>query len=130
MCIGADMWCSENVLYLQDKLPLRLIGVLPFIGQETKWQPEYQHQYHHILDCCYKTILMAPKGSDTRYYLKRNRWMVNHCDVLLAIYSDDTADARSGTRATVRYARNLNRRIIFIDPLSFQVTETEQGTDV
>jgi uncharacterized phage-like protein YoqJ len=129
MRTGADMWCAEAVLYLQDKLPsLKLICVIPFGGQELRWTKEYQHQYRHILDYCNKKIIVTPTIKKGAYinqcYLNRNRFMVDYSQTLLAIYSDNTADARSGTRVTVNYARRCKHRIIYIDPSTFEVTET------
>ena len=45
--------------------------------------------------------------------LKRNRYLVEHSSFLLAVYN---GTRRSGTGATVRYAQQLNREIIMIDP--------------
>jgi uncharacterized phage-like protein YoqJ len=129
MSTGADMWCAEDVLWLQDKFPsLKLICAVPFVGQELKWPKAYQQEYRHILDYCYRKFIIKPvvdKSADiNQYYLNRNKWMVDYSDVLLAVYSDDTATARSGTRATVNYARSQEHRIIYIHPSTFAVTET------
>ena len=51
--------------------------------------------------------------------LKRNRYMVDHSSFLLAVYN---GAARSGTGATVNYARKMGREIIVIDPLTRQIT--------
>ena len=128
MSRGVDMWCAEVVLYLQDKLPsLKLIAVIPFQGQEELWSNDYKREYYHILDNCYKVINITPTIKSSTYlnqcYLNRNRFMVDKSQVLLAVYSDKTADVRSGTRATVNFARRLNRRIIYIHPLSFEISE-------
>ena len=45
--------------------------------------------------------------------MKRNRYLVDHSSILLAVYN---GTRRSGTGATVRYAQQLNREIIMIDP--------------
>lgn len=127
MSRGVDMWCAEAVLYLQDKLPLKLVAVIPFQGQEALWSNDYQHEYFHILDNCYKVINITPIIKSNTYfsqcYLNRNRFMVDKAQALLAVYNDKTTDARSGTRAAVNYALRLQRRIIYIHPSSFAVSE-------
>ena len=45
--------------------------------------------------------------------LKRNRYLVDHSSILLAV---DNGTRRSGTGATVGYTQQLNREIIMIDP--------------
>jgi hypothetical protein len=48
-------------------------------------------------------------------YLERNRDIVDACDTLIAI-PDKPETLRSGTWATVRYARTVGRSIIILDP--------------
>ena len=50
--------------------------------------------------------------------LKRNHYLVDHSGVLLAVYN---GAQRSGTGATVNYARKLGREIIVLDPLTRSV---------
>ena len=53
----------------------------------------------------------APKG-----YLDRNHDIVDAADVLIAAPSGTTEKRRSGTWATVRYARKLGRTICVVLP--------------
>lgn len=48
--------------------------------------------------------------------LVRNRDIVNSCHVLVAAPSSAEEEMRSGTWATIRYARKVNRRIVLITP--------------
>ena len=43
---------------------------------------------------------------------KRNEWMVDHCDILIAVW-DGTS---GGTANCVNYAQSVNKEKIFIDP--------------
>lgn len=47
--------------------------------------------------------------------LKRNHYLVDHSSFLLAV---DNGARRSGTGATVHYARQLGRNIYIIDPIT------------
>ena len=49
-------------------------------------------------------------------YLERNKDMARICDVLIAAPIGNQETRRSGTWATVRYARALNKEIIFAYP--------------
>lgn len=48
--------------------------------------------------------------------LKRNREIANHCDLLLATPKTAGEELRSGTWATIRYARSYQKTIAIIDP--------------
>ncbi len=52
----------------------------------------------------------------------RNRFLVEHAAVLLAVYN---GVRRSGTGATVNYARKMDREIIVIDPITQHITHGE-----
>lgn len=58
-------------------------------------------------------------GCDVEYIpeppLVRNKKIVDDCDILIALPIDpDVEEARSGTWATIRYARKSNKQIIII----------------
>lgn len=47
-------------------------------------------------------------------YLARNRDIVDSTDMLIALPKTTIEQIRSGTWATIRYARNVNKRIIIL----------------
>ncbi|KKN36934.1 hypothetical protein LCGC14_0768570 [marine sediment metagenome] len=51
-----------------------------------------------------------------RPYLQRNRDMAAACDVMLAAPKQEGEVVRSGTWATVRYARQLSKQVIIFNP--------------
>ena len=56
-------------------------------------------------------IVLPPKG-----YLIRNREIVDSCDMLIATPKEMREQKRSGTWATIRYAKQINRIILIIFP--------------
>jgi hypothetical protein len=56
-------------------------------------------------------------------YLKRNRDIVDSCSVLLAAPNADKEKLRSGTWATVRYARKLGKKIFILLPAGEIIVE-------
>ena len=121
---GTDCWAAEIVLDLREKNPaLKLRCVLPYEGQADKWSDSARERYHSIL-----------KQSDSvdyvshAYYdgcmIDRNHRLVESAGLLLAVFS---GVRRSGTGATVSYARKLGREIILIDPLTRSVTHEGGG---
>lgn len=119
MAQGVDLWAAEIVLDLKEKNPaLRLHCILPCEGQERKWMASEQEQYRSILRQADEVIYVNREYS-ANCMLERNRWLVDHSSVLLAVYN---GIYRSGTGMTVRYAKQLGREVIVIDPVSRSVS--------
>lgn len=50
----------------------------------------------------------------SKEYLERNNDIVAACDVLIAAPKTEKEELRSGTWATIRYARKLGKRVIIV----------------
>lgn len=113
MALGVDMWCAEAVLRLRDSHPeIKLNAVIPCRGQEMKWSTQDQQRYHQILGKCSKVLCLSE--SYTRdCMLKRNKALVELCDLLVAVYDGKPG----GTKFTVDYAAGLGRKTIVIPPM-------------
>ena len=115
MAQGVDLWAAEIVLGLKKKNPvLRLHFILPCERRECKWLASKQERYRSILWQTDEVICVAQEYSRD-CMLKRNRYLVEHSSVLLAVYN---GTYRSGTGMTVRYAKQPGRETIVIDPVS------------
>ena len=115
MAQGVDLWCAQIVLDLRKENPaLKLHCVLPCRRQESKWTASAQERYRSILAQANEVIYVGQEYSQD-CMLERNRWLVEHSSILLAVYN---GSFRSGTGATVRYARQLGRNIYIIDPIT------------
>ena len=128
MSSGVDMWAAAEVLSLARQYPeVELIAAVPFVGQENHWAQPLQREYRRILAAATRTEVLYDAASAEENaslcYRGRNRWMVDRADTVLAVCGLDLSDSRSGTAATVRYARQKQRRIIYIDPVTLAVTE-------
>lgn len=120
MALGVDLWAAQIVLDLRKKNPaVKLCCALPCEGQEKKWPAKTQEQYRNILQQADKTVYVS-RTYTSSCMLDRNRWMVNHSTILLAVYN---GAYKSGTGMTVRYAQDKHRRIIRIDPITREVTD-------
>lgn len=109
---GVDIWAAKIVIDLREKNPaLNVHCILPYRSQEEKWEPPAQRTYKKILEQSDSVTCLSEN-----YYegcmLDRNRYLVEHAGILLAVYN---GSQRSGTGMTVRYAKKLGRRIIIID---------------
>ncbi len=94
-CHGAD--CEAHVI----AFVLTSVVVHPGdAGQHGKWEKH--------LDTC--------ELRPWKPYLERNRVIVDGCTVLIAAPKSLTEELRSGTWATIRYARKIGRPVIILDP--------------
>lgn len=119
MALGVDLWSAQIVLDLQKNYPaIRLHCILPCEGQELKWSASMQVQYNTILQQASEVVYVSREYTPD-CMLKRNRYLVDHSSVLLAVYN---GTCRSGTGATVRYAQKAGRQIILIDPTTRSIT--------
>ncbi len=113
MALGVDMWCAEAVLELKKKRSgIKLTAVIPCREQDAKWSEADRERYRAVLSGCDKVICISE--SYTRDCMhKRNRALVELCDILLAVY-----DGKSGgTKYTVDYAAKLGRKTIIVPPM-------------
>ena len=122
MAQGVDLWAAQIVLDLKKENPLvKLSCALPCDDQEKMWPDPVKKQYHSILEQADKVVRVGREYTKECMYA-RNRYMVDHANILLAVYN---GKRRSGTGMTVNYAEQKQRRIIRIDPISRLVTCAE-----
>lgn len=114
MALGVDMWGAEAVLKLRESRPeVTLTAMMPCRGQEAKWSAADQRHYHDILSQCNKAICISPTYTRDCMH-KRNRALVDICDVLIAVYDGQSG----GTKYTYDYAKSLRKKIIVIPPIA------------
>ena len=131
MAVGVDLWAAEIVLDLRKKKrghgffglgrkndAPKLRCVLPCEGQESKWPRASQERYHAILKQA-DSVVYVSREYDDQCMLRRDRVLVDYSSLVLAVYD---GSFRSGTGATVRYARKQGRKLIVIDPATRSVT--------
>ncbi len=128
MCVGVDLWAAAEVLALREQHPeVSLIAAVPFAGQESRWTVAERREYARILTACAQVVTLfsaeEAKANSAMCYRRRNQWMVDKADTVLAVYTATGAERRSGTAATVRYARRQLKRIVYIHPMTLATAE-------
>ena len=124
MALGVDVWAAQAVLALRKKKrglfglgkksAPRLHCFLPCEGQDAKWPHASKELYRSVLEQADSVVYVSRKYDD-QCMLRRNRALVENAALVLAVYD---GEARGGTAATVRYARELGRELIVIDPVT------------
>ena len=111
MALGVDTWCAEAVLELRRRRrDIRLIAILPCREQDAKWSEPDRSRYNDILSRCDKVICISSEYTKDCMH-RRNRALVDICDVLVAVYDGQSG----GTRYTVDYAAKKGRRIVTVE---------------
>lgn len=119
MALGVDLWCAQIVLDLKKKNPaLKLHCILPCEGQERKWTASSQALYRSILERADEVVYVS-RAYHSHCMLERNRYMVDHASVLLAVYN---GVYRCGTGMTVRYAQQQGKEVWVIEPVSRSIS--------
>lgn len=124
---GVDCWAALAVLDLREKNPaLKLHCILPYEGQADKWSDSARERYNAILEQADSVDYVSRSYYDG-CTIDRNRRLVESAGLLLAVYN---RVRRSGTGATVNYARRKGRGIIIIDPAALGVTHEGPALDL
>jgi len=97
----AQGW-DQAIAHAAVILGLPLVAAIPFEGQESKWPPAGQERYHALLKRA-KLVHVVAKEYSNKAFLLRDKWMVDRCSVLLALW-DGGPDG--GTAHTVKYAED------------------------
>ena len=102
--IGVDTWAAELVLKKKRTHPQIFLEIaLPFAGHNAN-EPACQRVQQ-------KADLVHAKNRRSAFF-ERNRYMVDHSDLLIAVYCK--SHARGGTIATMEYAKKQGIEVIKI----------------
>ncbi len=105
LALGWDQALAEAALQLN----IPLVAAVPFEGQELQWPVESQQRYITLLRQAGEKIVVSEGGYHPAKMHLRNEWMVDHCDVVLALYN---GEKMGGTHSCVKYARKCGKTII------------------
>lgn len=114
---GVDMWAGEILLRLKETPgygDLELHMALPGEKQGEAWDKRSRERLAFLIRHSKECVIVG-KGLTAEDYRRRNQYMVDHADVLVAVYDDDHS-IRSGTGMTVNYARKKELAVILIHP--------------
>ena len=117
--LGADMLCAQQVLTLRAIQPhVTLELALPCPEHSADWQERDKQALEQISEEADIITTVCPMY--TQFCMnERNRYMVERCDTLVAIY-DGT---RGGTQNTLNMALDAGKHGIIISPKDFTLTE-------
>lgn len=111
MAQGSDLYFAEAVLDLRGQYPQVVLECArPCETQAESWPAPLQKRYQEILATCnFETLVQHHYSPGCM--MRRNRYMVEHSSVLVAVYD---GNAQGGTAQTLAYAlkRGLTTHIL------------------
>ncbi len=111
MARGADFYFCEAVLALRDRRPgVTLEAVIPCEEQAAHWKERDRDRYFTLVERCDQET-MIQRHYDKGCMLRRNRYMVDHSSLLIAVYDG----MLGGTMYTLTYAMRQGLDVEIID---------------
>jgi len=104
MSLGFDMAIAQAAI----DADVPFIAAVPFEGQESLWPQKTQDYYQALLDKASEIEFISEPGYEKIKMQKRNEWMVNHSDLLVALWDG----SKGGTSNCISYAENKKLPII------------------
>jgi uncharacterized phage-like protein YoqJ len=83
------------------------IAAVPFKGQERLWPKPSQDGYHDLLRAAKEVVYVCEDGYAPWKMQIRNQWMVDHCDVVLALWDGSSG----GTGNCIQYVEKVGKPI-------------------
>lgn len=128
--LGVDLWAGEILLELKGQPEygeLELALVLPYARHDRDWDKRDRHRLSVLRQYCAEAVITGTEGEAPAVNFKRrNQYMINRSDCLLAVHNKSPKD-RSGITQTVDYSRKKKLFIILIDPDSAAASYENQG---
>lgn len=108
MALGVDTLWAEVALH--DKI--KVTAAIPCRNQTARWPSESVNRYARILANPLVTpILISSEDYTDGCMQRRNEWMVDHADLLIAVYNF----SRGGTSNALAYARKVGKPVEIFD---------------
>lgn len=109
MALGIDTLFAQ--ISITKGIPL--VAALPCINQDKMWVQESKEIYNRILNHPKTHTHLVTATEYDRFCMQaRNRWMVDNCELLIAVWDGSTG----GTGNCVKYAKKQKKPIIYINP--------------
>lgn len=98
-------------LRMARRLEIPVTAAIPWIGHPFSKAWDYGQRidmYRDLLDeCDVHEVICEGEQYQPWFYQKRNEWMVDNCDVLIAVWNGSDG----GTKNCVKYAQKVGRPI-------------------
>lgn len=111
MAIGVDLDFAQIVLKYRKKYSLTLECAVPCSNQTLKWDKKDIARYNRILKKA-DSITLVSERYTPECMLKRNRYMVDKSDLVIAVFN---GIEKGGTWYTIQYAERRSVPILILN---------------
>ena len=108
MAEGFDLLALRLLMELKEEYPILIEACIPFKGQEKSFSEKNRLLYRDLLKKCDRVIVLYERYQNG-CFLARDRYMVDHSDILFAYCTKTTG----GSAYTVRYACSMGMQVVF-----------------
>lgn len=120
MALGVDIWSAFIVLKLKEKHPsIKLVCAVPCDKQYAVWKNQDDiDDWKYIIDNADVVHYVSTEPYTNWCLQKRNEWMVDNSDYVLAIWNGIT---NGGTWNCIKYAMKKDTDILKIDSNTLEI---------
>ncbi len=117
---GADTIFAQEAL----NLGIPLTAVIPFTKYEDDFSnPDALKQFRQLLSKCQNIVNLNHTDRSDDAYLEAGIWIVDHCDLLFAVWDGKPAAGKGGTGDVVNYAISEKVPVIHVDISNHSIKE-------
>jgi uncharacterized phage-like protein YoqJ len=109
---GMALGWDTAIALAAQRLRIPYIAAVPFQGQQSMWPMTAKQRYQTLLEAATEVVMVTRGGYSPQAMHLRNRWMVDRCDLLVALWNGTPG----GTAACVAYAKQVEREWINLWP--------------
>jgi len=110
---GADQAFADAVLEVGGALEIVIPADDYFTGISD---PVSRNRCEHYLDAAASTVTMPYETFGSPAYLTASQYLIDRCDLLLAVWDGSPASGSGGTADAVAYARECGRSTVVVWP--------------
>lgn len=116
--VGFDQVAAKAVIVVKAfGTPITLTMALPFKGFDAKWPQASREELALLMAGADSTIYVSEPGYAAWKLMKRNEYMVNNANSVMALYLDNTS---GGTLNCMNYAMKNSRPILVLNPITLK----------
>ena len=107
LAAGADQLCAQVGL----SLGYELICPLPFLEYRNDFTGKELELYDMLLRKASNNFFISDSSDIEKAYLAAGKYIVQNCDVLIAVWDGKSQTSICGTAAVVAYAKSLGKEV-------------------
>ena len=107
---GADQLCAQVGL----SIGCNLVCPLPFKEYRNDFSASEQKLYDFFLEKASDSFIVSDDTDKDAAYLAAGKYIVEHCEVILAVWDGRPQTSICGTAAVIEYANCLEKKVTII----------------